>query len=829
MRERKIFLVVIGLWLLCPFVLKAQQPGGPGGGAQNGHAYGKVFDAKSGKPVGFATVGILRAADSGTVTGVLSKENGSFDVEKLAPGKYLLRINFVGYDPLYKSFSITPQSSDRDLGNLKISQSTHTLEETVVTADKSAFNLAIDKKVFNVEKSLVSKGGTATDALRQVPTVNVDVDGNVTLRNGTPTIFVDGRESPLTLDQIPSDEIQDIEIITNPSAKYDASGMSGIINVILKKDRKPGINGMVMGGLSNQPEYNGGASLNIYKKPFNLSLNYFANYRKRTHKGTTSRQNLSDGSFLDQKSDETGKGPFQVGRIGLDYFMDNRNTFNIQGAIGGGNNTSDGMQYNTYSGSGKVPDSSSIRDTREDRTFHFLSGELNYTHDFVKEKEQLTAQASIRRFKGPGSGTYQTTYFGEEGEQLRDPFLQQYESGGSATLYDFQSDYTNPLRNGKAKLEAGVRARISDSRNYSTMNNYDDNGKEYVKDPLASYDYKFQQRTYAAYLNYADKFGKFGYQAGLRFEQYENEGRMLDSNYSFSYSKPGFFPSLFLTQQLGQNENQQLQLNYSRRIERPDFWQLSPRIDYEDPQNLRQGNPELLPEYTNSFEFSYNNVFGSTNLLATLYFRNTNNLITSYVIPISKDTLLSTYVNANTSNTYGAEITLKTALTNWWDVTANVNVFQTDIDASKIQSNLSNSGFSGFGKLNSETRLPKNFVVQLTGEYEAPRVIPQGKIRGNGSMDIALRKDFLKNRAASLTLSLSDIFNTEQRFTHTVSEGYFIQDATRKRMSRVFKINFSYRFGKQDVGLFKRKAKTKSQQGGGDNNMMMDQGGGDMN
>lgn len=819
--------VLISACALLPVALYAQRAGGNGGQARgqgrqmsmSGHVYGKVLDAKTNKAVSFATVGVIRAKDSSVVTGVLSESNGNFSVDNLRPGEFLLRINFIGYEPMYKSFALTPQSMEKDLGNFKLQPSSQMLKEAVVTADKSTFEMAIDKKVFNVDKNLASKGGTATDALRQVPTVNVDIDGNVSLRNGSPTIFVDGKKSPLTLDQIPADEIENIEIITNPSAKYDADGMSGIINITLKKDRKPGVNGMIMAGVGTHDQYNGGVNLNIYKKPLNFTLNYFANSRPRIMDGHTDRTNFNN-TYLSQQSHEYGTGLFQVGRVGLDYFIDNRNTLSLSGGVGGGNHDENGTIYSDYFNAGKEMDSSSIRTTREKNNFNFISGDLDYTHNFAKEKEQLTVQGSYRRFKGPGNGSYVTNYLDPDSKPLRDVNTQQFSSGGSNNIYTFQSDYTDPLNEGKAKLDGGVKATIVKSNNYSNVLDKQSDGS-YIKDLLASYNYSFKQRDYAAYVNFSNQLGNFGYQAGLRFEQYDYTGTLIDSNYSFNYNKPGLFPSIFLSQKLG--GNQELQLNYSRRVDRPNFWQISPRIDYEDPQNLRKGNPELEPEYTNSFEFSYNNIFGASNFLATVYFRNTNNLITSYVTPISNDTLLSTFVNASSSNTYGAELTLRSPVTDWWTITANANLFQTDIKASNIKTGLSNSGFSWFAKVNSEMRLPASFVLQLTGNYEADRVIPQGKEKGSGSLDVGLKKDFLQSKALTVTLSGSDIFNTDRNRRYTESEGYFTQDSYRKRLSRVFKINLSYRFGKQDFSLFKRKPK---QQQGNDQDMMM-QGGPD--
>ncbi len=794
-----------------------------------GHLFGRIMDGSNNKPVEFAAVSLLREKDSSVITGMLTQGNGDFSLDNLPFGQFILRINFIGYNTQYKKVAVTPQKTEQDLGNLKMQSSTHSLKTAVVTANKPTFSMGLDKKVFNVDKSLASVGGTATDVLRQVPTVNVDIDGNVTLRNGTPTIFVDGKQSVLTLDQIPADEIQSIEIITNPSAKYDAAGMSGIINVILKKDRKAGINGNVMAGVGTSDKYNGGGMLNIYQKPINITLNYFVNSRNSPGSSTTTRNNLSidslfpQSNYMMQNGTTFDKRLFQTGRLGIDYYLDNRNTISLSGGLGGGNFGSNGFMNTRYLNSAKSQDSSSLRSTPGSNSFMFTSANLNYTHNFIKEKEQLTAEADYRKFSGPGSGTYNTQFLGANGQAQRDPLLQNYNTGGGASFLTLQTDYTNPLNNGKAKLEAGLKLTVGKNNSFNNTYDHNDSTGESLFNSRVSYNYNYSSQNYAAYTNFSNNIGNFGYQLGLRFEQYNMSGQNADGSNKFSYNKPGLFPSVFLTQKI--TENQQLQLNYSRRIDRPDWRQMSPRIDYTDPQNLRQGNPQLQPEYTNSFEFSYNNSFGNNNLMTTLYFRNTNNLITSYVTPLKGDTLLNTFVNANSSNSYGLELTMQNQIANWWNLTSNLNFFQTTIQANNIKNNLTNSGFSWFAKINSDMRLPANFSFQLTGNYEGPRIIPQGKIEGMGNMDIALRKEFLKNKAASLTLSLSDVFNTRKFDTKTETE-FFIQDALRRRQSRTLQLSFNYRFGKSNFALFKK----RKQQGGQDQNMQQmlpdDSGGG---
>ncbi|MGH2645870.1 MAG: carboxypeptidase regulatory-like domain-containing protein, partial [Chitinophagaceae bacterium] len=327
------------------------------GMGQNGQVIGKVIDQSTNKGVGFATVGVLHAKDSSVVTGVLSQDNGDFTISQLPTGQYILKVNFLGYNPQYKNFSVTPQSSSQDLGNFRLSPTSAMLKTVQVTANKPAYSMQLDKKVFDVSKSLTSVGGDATDVLKQVPGVDVDVDGNVTLRNGSPTIYVDGKTTLLTLDEIPSDDIARIEVITNPSSKYPASGQAGIINIILKKNRKPGINGMLRAGADTRGGNDVGGNVSIYQNPLNVTLSYFRHDRNRPMTTTLTRDNLFSNTFLDQSTDGKNDGSFQMGRMGIDYFLDNRNTLSFDGGVGGGSfNTSQSVLSQYLDGS-KVTDS----------------------------------------------------------------------------------------------------------------------------------------------------------------------------------------------------------------------------------------------------------------------------------------------------------------------------------------------------------------------------------------------------------------------------------------------------------------------------------------
>ncbi|NIG54000.1 TonB-dependent receptor domain-containing protein [Chitinophaga sp. Cy-1792] len=808
---------------------------------QIGHLYGKLLDGATNKPIEYASVAVLKAKDSSVVTGMLTKSNGDFSLENLPFGPLVIRINFMGYTTITKKVTITKETLEQDLGNIKLQPNTKMLNSVEVTGQKSAFQMGIDKKVFNVDRNLTSVGGTAQDVLKSVPSVNVDLDGNVTVRNASPNIFIDGKPSTLTLDQIPADAIESIELVTNPSAKYDAEGMSGILNIVLKKNKKAGFNGSVNAGIGNNNKYNAGGNIAVRQGKWNVYANYNLNANQNWGEGTTNRTNFGtkgDTNYLRQNSNSTSKPLFQFGRIGADFSIDNRNTISLSQNIGGGDFKTNEDLQSFFSGNDKIVNGRNDRLNNSSMSFRNYTTALNYRHSFAKPNQELTADVNYNKSNNSRIGDYITQAQDPSGTALGQSVRQNNTTNGHTTFVTMQSDYTNPIgKNGK--LEVGVKATL---RNYDSK--YDVFNQDTITNTFPHVDslstnYSYKEQIYAGYANFANTIGNFGYQAGLRVEQYIYAGENQGVTYKPTKATPGFFPSLFLSQKLQQD--QELQLNYSRRVNRPNFFQLIPYRDYSDPQNQREGNPNLKPEYTNSLEFSYVKNWKTANFLGSVYFRNTNNLITTLSTPIGKDTLLTQFTNANRSNSYGAELTMKNQIIPGWDLTTNVNLYQTDIQVTDGDHTFNNSGFSWMGKINSETKLPYNFTLQVNATYQAPTValpnngsgggggggrggggggmmmIPtsaQGTIKGFSMVDVAVRKDFLKNKALSVTASVSDIFNTRQYELNQVTPT-FAQDYIRKRESRIFKVNVSYRFGKLDSNLFKKKKRSDN----GDNQM----------
>ena len=865
------FLMTCTLVLSLSFTY-AQMPGAGAGrsqmGGQNmnlGHFYGKILDTITNKPLEAVSVLLIQNKfDSATkkrkdvvVAGMLTNKKGEFSLENLnIMAQYKLKITAIGFKAyeLKVAFDMNMAGAKngdmssmlsgvvKDLGNISLSHDAKQLENVTVTTNKALLEMKIDRKVFNVEKNLTSVGGTAVDVMKNVPSVNVDIDGNVTLRNAAPQIFVDGRPTTLTLDQIPADEIATVEIITNPSAKFDASGGgAGILNIVMKKNRKAGYNGNINASIDSRLRPAFGGDINVKQNKINFFARGRLNYRKSISTNESERTNFLNNdttSLFTQKNKPIGKGFFAFLRGGFDYFIDNRNTITVGGMFVNGqfkNTDYINIERDTFFNNNLVNSDWGFRDTRTAFNFRNIGANISFKHNFAKPNKEWTVDANYNSSRSENSGDYSSQYFYTSNNPKTSPLIERTGGGGHTKFFTAQTDYVNPI-NAHVKIEMGIRGAV---RNYtSNASNYEQNGSgQYILVPGFSNNYKFTDQVYAAYTTFSQKIKNFTYQLGLRVESSNYTGTLISNNQQFKNDYPfSLFPSVFMTYKL--NDKSDLQVNYSRKINRPNFFQLIPNYDISDPLNLSIGNPNLIPEFTNLAEISYQNqVSKNTSFLATMYYKNTNNLITNYQYrdknpdtatnyPKPDTVLITSYANANTSYNVGLELTTKTKLTKWWDLTVNINLYNSTLKAGALAGGANNDQFSMFGKINNSFTLPKNYSIQLSGDYQAKTILPPGRGGGGGGMmmmfggsqigaqgyikpnygiDIAIKKDFMKNKAASLTLQMNDIFRTKIYATHSESQ-YFVQDNSRRRDPQVLRLNFNYRFGKMDVSLFKKKS-----------------------
>mgnify|MGYP005846095869 CR=1 FL=1 len=857
----KSILLVIGLPVLVLLTchnLYAQIPGGRPGGmnpAQMNIArfYGKVVDDVTGKGIGYASVqltamrfdSITRQRREMVVGGQLTRENGEFSIENLSPmGEYTLKINYLGYSAYEQKVSFgfgmgmgmgqngRPNlgAVDKDLGNIRLKISSEVLKEVTITSEVQQFGLALDKKIYRPDKDAVAAGGTGEDALKNVPSVVVDIDGNITLRNAAPQIFIDGRPSPLTPDQIPADAIESIEVITNPSAKYDASGGgAGIINIVLKKERRIGYNGNIRTGVDMRGRANLGGDINAREGKLNAFVAGNYNQRKNIRNGETARQNLFGDPLTNVLQENYGvnTGFFAFMRGGLDWFINNRNTLTFSGNFVGGNfnNAEDIDITNDSLYVAEVRQSFIHRDVDNKRWFRNVGSQLSYKRLFPQEGKEWTADVNYNRVRSGNDGSFRNEYFNSPLTETR----QRQETEGGSDYVTFQTDLVNPL-DAKRKIEAGARAAIRDYRSDNINSQYDFTSETYNRIFGFADSYAFLDQVYAGYLNYSHSFEKWGFQAGLRAESSVYKGSLYETDSTFGNQYPlSLFPSMFATYKINDKDN--LQINFSRRINRPNFFQIIPFPDFSDSLLVSRGNPKLLPEFTTLAEMSYQKVFDRNhNLLASVYYRRTTDMITGYQFPefndeLQRNTIVSSFANSNSSTAYGLEATLKNTFWKKFELTTNANFYNSIVDATNVEANLRNEQFSWFVKENLNIRFKNNLNVQVSGTYQSRAALSMGGGRRGGGggggwwggpsstaqgftipmwfVDLSVRKEFWE-RKASLTLSVQDIFRSRFNGSNT-SSAVFIQETRNIRDPQFFRLNFAYRFGKFDVSLFRRK------------------------
>ncbi|MGI8583089.1 MAG: TonB-dependent receptor domain-containing protein, partial [Chitinophagaceae bacterium] len=745
---KKSFTLIVLCLLTMPFLFAQMPSGNRGMGGQSmnvGHFYGKIVDAATNKPLESVSVQLIQnKLDTATkkrkdvvISGMLTDKKGEFSLENLpVVATFKLLITGIGYKTIEQKavfnikmggdMSQMMNAVDKDLGNIKLETDTKQLAEVNVTGTTSLLQMGIDRKIFNVDKNLTSVGGTAVDVMKSVPSVNVDIDGNVTLRNASPQIFVDGRPSTLTLDQIPADAIQSVEIITNPSAKFDASGGgSGILNIVLKKARKAGYSGNVRANIDSRARIGFGGDFNAKQGKINFFANTMFHSPKSRGISQTTRTdflNNNNKAFQNQNGTPTNKGYFGFFRGGLDFFADIRNTFTIAGVYVKGEFNSEDM-INIQRDTNFVNyTSKEIGLTGSEGRFSFRNygSTFSYKHNFAKSGKEITADINYNQSKNDNNGLYQTQYFLSNSNPKGPMQKQQTLGGGNSNFVTTQVDFVNPITD-KIKFEMGARGSIRNYRSFRNNLFFNSSAGAYVSQPGFSNNYKFKDEVYAAYMTFSQSIKNFTYQLGARIESSKYTGTQIDKSLTFKNEYPfSFFPSIYLTQKI--NDKQSLQLNYSRKINRPNFFQLIPYIDFSDSLNLSKGNPDLVPEFTNLLEFSYNvDLDKGNSLLTTVYYRNTNDLITGFLyrdknpnLQRSDSVIFTSFANANNSYSYGLELTGKVKPAKIWDITANVNLYNSKINGDNIQSSLESQQVSWFGKLNNSFKLPKNYSIQFT-------------------------------------------------------------------------------------------------------------------
>lgn len=805
-----------------------------------GRMFGKLVDS-AGKGIGNGAVSILQHLfDSATgkpkdilLQGGATQNNGDFSIEGLPVNKQLkISISVVGYKPFTQITSIKPPSFEKDMGIIPMAAVAKELREVVVVATKPAITLDMDKKIFNVSRDIVSTGGTGIDVLKNVPGINVDFDGNISLRGSSPQLMIDGKPTILTLDVIPSDAIESVEVITNPSAKYDAAGGgAGILNIVLKKNRKAGYNGSVRAGADSYGQTSLGAEFNVRENKINFSAGINTRLERDRMTGATSRNNLGDTpqTLINQQNLDTTTGGKIFGRLGLDYFISNRTTISLTGFISHRTSTNSSnltiITDSLYS-TGKIPQYS-LQEINSTSTTNGWGLTTGIKHLFTKPKEELTADISYFSGNAVNNSLYTTDrYAAAAGSPLASSEWQKILGNSSDNRIIFQTDYTTPLIS-ITTLDIGARASLEKKLSINNNYTYNNDSAAYILIPSAASNYKSSYNVYAAYAMMSSSIKNFSYKLGLRAESSNYQGTLLNTGHAFSNQFPlSLFPSVFVSQKLKSGE--ELQLSYTRRVNRPGLFQLIPFTDSSNRLNITRGNPDLLPEFTQSLELTYLKALKGNNIfMGSIYYKHTDQVITNYIEQetnaTSGNTLINTFINANSSNSFGTELTAQNTLTSWWDISTNINIYHSKINIGITGVPPQASLWSWFGKINTNVKLPLNFTIQASAMYQSKTSLPvnnnqhqpgapniqssqnasQGYIKAFYEVNLGVRKTLLNNKMA-LSLSFNDIFRSRQQNQYSYSS-YFIQEDSRLRNPQVLRLNFTYNFGKVDASLFKRR------------------------
>lgn len=766
---------------------------------------GTVIDASTRQPLPGTTVAVYKsvAGHDSLLTGSQTDERGAFSIASLPAGNLTMRVTFIGYRTLDQAVQIS--QSRTNLGTLALTPDASTLKEVKVTGEKSELSMTMEKRIFNVAKNLTTIGGTAENVLKNVPSITLDETGSPSLRNMPTTIYVNGKPTQLTLAQIPANQIESVEVISNPSARYDASTSGGIVNLVLKKNRQPGYNGLINLGIGNNARFDGTLNLDWRRGKWNLTGFYSINATKNPLTGYVSRINRaangSPGSYFDQTTDISLNNRFQSGRIAADYAMNKNNTLSLAGTIvGGAFNTVSEQPYVYRDNSGTVT-STGNRSTIPQNGFTNLNLEFDWKHQFARKGRELSLMTQYSRNHLSNAADWYTTALtasgsSEAGFPERDKITGRTIGDQQIT----QLDYVHPI-NDSTKLEMGLRSYTYVRDQQYLFNRLD--GDTYQLLPAYSQNARIAETVNALYLLYTRQFRRgLTMQAGLRLEQSSLHGTSRFDGTTFGYNYPSasgqnlfqsFFPSLTFAKKV--SETADLNLSLSRKVGRPTFRHLFVGIQANDRQNITIGNPAVRPEFVNTAEINYNKTWGvsqsAVNWLATGYYIYEDHTIKPFTIPSATDSLvlITTFINVKADIRYGIDNTLRFNVGPNLSAVANLNVFNVILQSVDV----SNQLVSYNAKLNLTYRFPANFSAQLTGTNDGKAPTLQGYREAVRGLDFALRKGFWQNRA-SLTFAINDVFNS-RRFITIYDQPSAYQVTMNRREVRFYKLSLQFPLG----------------------------------
>ncbi len=768
---------------------------------------GKIVD--NNQPVSYATVSVLSLPDSALVTGAISDDEGVFEITGIKKGNYVLKIDFLGYSSLYKN--IGEIKSNTNVGSISLRQNAKKLDAVTITGQQRIMEVQIDKKVYNVDKDPSATGATGLEVLQNAPSVDVDVDGNISLRGDEGVnILVNGRPLNISakqfLEQTPAANIEKIEVITNPSAKYNPEGTTGLINIILKKNSQRGLNGSVSTSLGYgfYAKNNNSINLNYRVNKINAYVNVGNNNSKRGSGGTTERSftlanDSSNNQFIDEDNYRINQG-FNI-KSGLDYFLNDKNVLYVSASTNSGDNEGlSKMNSFFYDNSGENLNSYSNRESNSDSENSSYNLNAGWQKKFQKEGHTLDLDLNYSEDNSNSFEDNEETFKNGSDASIQRISKTQQKENSNGSLFFAKLDYALPI-NDSLKFEAGLNYTNNVPEFGLERFNYNDSLNAFELDQNSSNTFGFTRNILAFYSTLSYKQNKWGYKLGLRAENTTRDTK-LASGENFNKKYLSFFPSGYVSYQASKITT--IQASYSRRLQRPRLWQMNPFVSSSDPYNTRNGNPDLNPEFINIYELGATNYWKKFSLTSTVYHRQTNDLIRRY-ITLSDDGVNNvSYKNQSESSAYGAEFIL--GYTPNKKFRANIN-FNSWINKFVLDST-DQGGNNTLKSYNINSMASYKFDIGLSVQanirYNARYRVQQGVIDPRYGLDLSARMPVL-NKKGTIAVRATDVLNT-RNFAFRSQDLDYEFDILRKWETRVVYVSFTYNFGKQFKGREQRRS-----------------------
>lgn len=757
---------------------------------------GKVIEESSGTPVEYATVTLYRSADSLMMDGMITDAGGHFEFRKIGEGEYNVIIRFMGFRKVFVAgISVTQGKPVNDLGTILLRAESTTLGEVEIKAEKSLVEYQVDRKVVNVDQQISAQGGTAVDVLERIPSIKTDLDGNVELRGSSSfTVLIDGKPSILSgsdaLNQIPASTIEKIEIITNPSAKYDPDGTAGIINIITKKNALKGLSGIVNLSGSNSPDYSGSLMLNYRTKKASFTFSADASNRQMTGGRTSSRESWHGDTtdYLETAGENEMARKGMTLKAGVDYSITKKNTITAEASYRLFDMARSGTTRNSSWSSAGGPAENYITDISDHSVHPTIQFTLRDVHKF-REGTELSMQLTYDQ--GDDEGEQATTQYlvDDTWEPLGQTILDYMEKTGEVEKdwradLDFEHAFSK-----KSKLEAGFQARLDGYQEDYDYFNRDSSG-HWIQDMVNSNRYKFHNNIFALYGTYSAEWDKLGLKAGLRAEYTDRNLQQLTGVGEYPYTSFDLYPSAYLTYYLPYD--QQMQLSYSKRVNRPRGQMLNPYPMYADAFNSFSGNPALEPEFSHALELNYQKVFSTSTLSVETYYRLTNNKMTRVQELNEEGVMVGTMENLDNDQALGVEANADIRLASWLTMNPIASIYYYSLKETSSGEEVHRQSTNWNASLEFAADLSTGTKIRLNGNYDSPSVTVDGTRKGMFYVGLSARQDFFDNNL-SVTLSVRDLFDTRRMSGTTEGDNYISYDEG-WRKAPIVSLSLSYKW-----------------------------------